>query len=154
MGTFKKKQLRDLKTQMIEKNQVQKVDEKVVDDTDVNVEIVNDDEEDKDVKDMLDNPVDNGKKNENVENEMDVSEKIMNDFANIAIESGKTKEELNTTEVAHDEEEQQAIVDAKENVDISNEQEDTNEDEVVDLLNMNVDEIGNEKAVDQTQNAE
>merc|ERR1712129_339420 len=105
------KQLRDLKTQMIEKNKVQKVDEKVVDDTDVNVEIVNGDEEDKDVKDMLGNPVDNGKKNEVVENEMDVSEKIMNDFANIAIESGKTKEEPNTTdnanEVVPDEEQQQ-----------------------------------------------
>merc|ERR1712176_772888 len=109
-ATFKKKQLRDLKTQMVEKNKVQKVDEKVVDDTDVNVEIVNGNEEDKDVKDMLDNPVDNGKKNEDVENQMDVSEKIMNDFANIAIESGKTKEETDTTDTANVNE----IVDDKE----------------------------------------
>merc|ERR1712176_453485 len=109
-ATFKKKQLRDLKTQRVEKNKVQKVDEKVVDDTDVNVEIVNGDEEDKDVNDMLDNPVDNGKKNEVVENEMDVSQKIMNDFANIAIESGKTKEETDSTDTANVNE----IVDDKE----------------------------------------
>merc|ERR1712129_1429 len=98
--------------------------------------IVNGDEEDKDVKDMLDNPVDNGMKNEEAENEMDVSEKIMNDFANIAIESGKTKEETdandtgNVNEIVVDEDEQQSTVDTNENVDTSNDQEDTNEDEV------------------------
>merc|ERR1712190_517510 len=91
-ATFKKKQLRDLKMQMDAKSKVQedvnvvvkKSDDKksddvdqnnqkngnvqqmqVVDDGDVNVEIVNGNEDDKDVKDMLDNPVDNGKNDAN-----------------------------------------------------------------------------------------
>merc|ERR1712019_142067 len=62
----------------------------VVDNGDVNVEIVNANQDDKDVKDMLDNPVDNEKEREK---EMDVSEKIMNDFANIVLESGLQRKE-------------------------------------------------------------
>merc|ERR1712228_434131 len=80
-------------------------------------------EDDKVVKDMLNEPVAVGDNVESVQ-EMNVSEKIMNDFANIAIESGLSKVNVD--------------VNGNTNMD------DENNENVVDLLNMNVDEIANE----------
>ena len=145
---FKKKQLRDLKRQkeaqqsnevMVKKEDDKKSDDnalEVVSTVDENVEVVNDGdveivvEDKKEIKDMLADPVATPPTtNENNVQSMDaqeqLSEKIMNDFANIAIESASSN---------------------KVNIDVNgnvNGNEKNNED-VVDLLNMNVDEIANE----------
>merc|ERR1712154_491068 len=100
------------------------------------VEIVIEDEQKKNVKDMLSEPVAIAIDDDKVQSAQEqMSEKIMNDFANIAIESGmssKVNVDVNGNENVNNG-----------NVDVGtlmngNEK---SEDDVVDLLNMNVDEI-------------